>query len=94
MGRFVVAGFVGFCLALPAHAGLYSPEESFNFEIDSEGYARPIQFTGGFEVIVSTYGAVGNRPRTAEDTPHPARVEYQAARRCATEERGRQSFSG
>jgi len=74
---FVVAALIGLCLALPARAGLYSPEEPFNFEIDADGFARPIQYTGGFEVIVATYGAVGIRPRNPDDPPLAVRREYQ-----------------
>ena len=74
--RFVVAGLIALCLAVPAPAGLYSPEEPFNFEIDADGFARPIQYGGGFEVIVATYGAVGMRPRTPEEPPNAARREY------------------
>jgi hypothetical protein len=75
--RFVVAGLIALYLAVPASAGLYSPEEPFNFEIDADGFARPIQYGGGFEVIVATYGAVGILPRSPEDAPNPARLEYQ-----------------
>jgi hypothetical protein len=76
--RPIVAALAGLCLALPARAGLYSPDEPFNFDIDADGYAKPIQYSGGFDIIIAGYGAVGIRPRSNEDPPNPARAEYLA----------------
>jgi len=51
-----VAGLVGICLAGSAPAGVYSPDEPFLFEIDADGYARPIQYApGGFEPIIAEF---------------------------------------
>ena len=73
--RPIVAALAALCLVLPARAGLYSPEEPFNFEIDADGYARPIQYAGGFDIIVAGYGAVGVRPRSNDEPPNAARGE-------------------
>jgi hypothetical protein len=74
---FAIATLIGLCLALPARAGLYSPDEQFNFELDADGYARPIQYSGGFDIFMASYGAVGIRPRNPGDPPNQARAEYQ-----------------
>lgn len=76
--RPLIAVLAGLCVGLPARAGLYSPDEPFNFEIDADGYAKPIQYAGGFDIIVATYGAVAIRPRSNEDPPNPSRGAYLA----------------
>lgn len=49
-------------VALPVRAGVYSPDEPFDFEIGTDGYARPIQFAGGFEVMVAGVREIAIRP--------------------------------
>ncbi|HKA08464.1 MAG TPA: hypothetical protein VKD71_14490 [Gemmataceae bacterium] len=77
MRPFAVVMLVGHCLSLPARAGLYSPDEQFNFELDADGYAKSIQYSGGFDIFMASYGAVGIRPRNPGDPPNQARAEYQ-----------------
>jgi len=40
-------------------AGIYSPDEPFLFEIDSDGIAKPIQYVGGFEGIAAEFRDIG-----------------------------------
>src|SRR5262245_52625971 len=68
---------IGLVLALPVRGGLYSPDEQFNFELDASGNATPIQYSGGFDIFMATYGAVGIQPRNPGDPPNQARAEYQ-----------------
>jgi hypothetical protein len=56
---FVVAAIVAACLVPTAQSGIYSPDEAFNFEIDADGFARPIQYSGGFEVFLKELRALG-----------------------------------
>lgn len=53
-------------LAGPSFAGIYSPDEPFLFEIDSEGIAKPIQYIGGFEKFAADFRDIGapNSDRT------------------------------
>lgn len=46
-------------MAGPGLAGIYSPDEPFLFEIDSEGIAKPIQYVGGFEGIAADFRDIG-----------------------------------
>ncbi|MSR54407.1 MAG: hypothetical protein EXS09_14140 [Gemmataceae bacterium] len=48
-----------FLLAVPSFAGIYSPDEPFLFEIDSDGIAKPIQYVGGFEGISADFRDIG-----------------------------------
>ena len=59
-----LAAFVA-CVGLTAsvHAGIYSPNEPFLFEIDAEGFAKPIQYAGGFNSILAEFREVGMRPQ-------------------------------
>jgi hypothetical protein len=61
--------------ALPARAGVYNPAEPFNFEIDADGYARPIQYAGGFDLILAKLREVATLSRNPGDPPYPARAE-------------------
>lgn len=61
-------------VALPARAGVYSPDEPFNFEIAPDGFARPIQFAGGFEVMVAGVREVAILP-PADGPPNVRRQE-------------------
>ncbi|HJZ89288.1 MAG TPA: hypothetical protein VKE40_00350 [Gemmataceae bacterium] len=69
----VLAVLVAF--ALPARAGVYNPAEPFNFEIDADGYARPIQYAGGFDLILAKLREVATLSRNPGDPPYPARAE-------------------
>ena len=57
--RLIAAVFVGLLMAIPVRAGVYSPDETFNFEIDADGFARPIQYSGGFESLVADFRDLG-----------------------------------
>jgi hypothetical protein len=52
---------------LPARAGIYSPNEPFLFETDSDGFAKPIQFAGGFNLIRSELREVAILPQNPSD---------------------------
>jgi hypothetical protein len=72
-------GIAGIAILLAvgsANAGLYSPDEPFNFEIDSEGNAKPLQFAGGFESIVATLRQAAIVPRTPEEPVNATRQQY------------------
>lgn len=77
MRPFAIATLIGLCLALPACAGLYSPDEQFSFELGADGYAKPIYYGGGFDLMVTEYGAAGIRPRNPDDPPNDVRGKYQ-----------------
>ncbi|HVK14506.1 MAG TPA: hypothetical protein VM597_37555 [Gemmataceae bacterium] len=49
---------IALLLAAPATAGVYSPTDDFIFEIDGQGFARPVQFGGGFEIFLNNTRAV------------------------------------
>jgi hypothetical protein len=68
---FVTAGLIGICLALPARAGIYSPDEPFLFEIDGDGYARPMQYPGAFELVIADF-------RELALPPSQVRPKYEA----------------
>ena len=63
------------CSSLRRHAGLYSPDESFNFEIGADGIAKPIQFAGGFESIIGGLREIAQLPRTPDEPLKEARRE-------------------
>jgi len=72
---FGVAG-LAICMTVgTAHAGLYSPDEPFNFEIDENGQAKPLQFSAGFESIVATLRQAAMLPRSADEPPNTVRQE-------------------
>ena len=76
MRQFAIAG-LAICLAVgTAHAGLYSPDEPFNFAVDSDGKATPIQFAPGFESIVATVRQPAIIPRTPDELVNTVRREY------------------
>lgn len=79
MGVWIVRPFVvtllGLALAVPARAGIYSPDEPFLFELDPEGFAKPIQFQGGFESILAGLRQVAMVPPNPTDPPNPRRAE-------------------
>lgn len=60
MRPFIASAIVVLGLASAARSGIYSPDETFNFEIDSDGFARPIQYAGGFDVIVADFRDLGS----------------------------------
>ncbi len=62
MKSFAIAGLTAILLAIRAQAGVYSPDEPFNFEIDSDGFAKAIQFQGGFESIVAGAREIARLP--------------------------------
>ena len=59
MHRFTIAGLLAALFALPVRAGLYSPDEPFIFEINSDGFATPVQFAGGFDIMIVSKREVG-----------------------------------
>jgi hypothetical protein len=73
---FAFAGLLAILLVVPARAGLYSPDEPFIFEIDSSGFATPIQFAGGFDIMIVGKREVGRLPRTPDEPPNPDRKAY------------------
>lgn len=76
MKPFGIAG-LAICLTVgSANAGLYSPDEPFNFEIDAEGNATPLQFAGGFESIVATLRQAAMTPRTPDEPINGIRKQY------------------
>jgi hypothetical protein len=56
---------LGLLLALvpPARAGIYSPDEPFVFEIDADGYAKPVQYAGGFDILFANLREVATAPQ-------------------------------
>jgi hypothetical protein len=73
---FAIAGIVALVLAWPVRAGLYSTEEPFYFEIDSEGIAKPIQFQGGFESFVAELRGITILPKSPDEPPNSTRMKY------------------
>lgn len=43
------------CVPVAVQAGVYSPDETFLFEIGEGNLATPIQYTGGFDTILADY---------------------------------------
>jgi hypothetical protein len=72
----MIAGLLAIMFAFPVRAGLYSPDEPFIFEIDSAGFATPIQFAGGFDIMIVSKREVGRMPRTPDETPNRDRKDY------------------
>src|SRR5262249_11952696 len=72
---FVFTLLVALILAIPVPAGIYSPSEPFLFEIDADGFAKPIQFSGGFDSIRAGVREAGIRPLLSTDPVTPARAE-------------------
>lgn len=73
MRPFAVAALVGLALTGPARAGIYSPNEPFLFELDENGVAKPIQFSGGFNLIRSDIREVAILPQNPNDPIREAR---------------------
>lgn len=73
MRPFAVAILVGLALAAPGRAGIYSPNEPFLFELDENGYAKPIQFSGGFDSILAGLREAATRPLNPGDPPNQSR---------------------
>ena len=63
MRPFAVAALIGFAFAVPVRAGIYTPNEPFLFEIDANGFAKPIQFSGGFNSIRASIREIGILPQ-------------------------------
>jgi hypothetical protein len=68
----IVLGFV----AVPARAGVYSPDEPFLFEIDADGHAKAIQFSGGFDIIIAGVREIAILPPNPSDPPNRTRQTY------------------
>jgi hypothetical protein len=79
---FVAAGLL-LCLTVPARAGIYSPDEPFLFELDENGYARPIQYAGGFEPIVAKFRDLG-LPMSPETPDYEKRIRERRMKGPAT----------
>jgi tetratricopeptide (TPR) repeat protein len=60
------------------HAGIYSPNEPFLFEIDADGFAKPIQYGGGFNSILAEVREVGMRPQSGLDQTNLRRLKVEA----------------
>ena len=73
MRPFAVPALVALALAVPARAGIYSPNEPFLFELDEKGFARPIQFSGGFDLIRAELRDIAIPPKNPTDRPNPGR---------------------
>jgi hypothetical protein len=71
-----VATIVVLCFAIPAHAGLYSPDEPFAFEIDSDGFARPLQYAGGFENALKELRQAATLPKVPGEAPNEVRKKH------------------
>lgn len=65
---------IALLLAGPAAAGVYSPHEEFIFELDDRGVARPIQFGGGFDIILGGVRAIAIEKPGDPPNPFRARV--------------------
>jgi hypothetical protein len=57
--KLVAAVLVALAVSASAQGGIYSPDEAFNFEIDADGFAKPIQYASGFELLVADVRDVG-----------------------------------
>jgi hypothetical protein len=55
---------------------LYSVEEPFYFEIDADGFARPIQIQGGFETILAGLREITILPKSPDEPPNRTRKAY------------------
>jgi hypothetical protein len=69
------ATLLGLALALPVRAGIYTPNEPFLFELDEKGFAKPIQFAGGFNLIRSELREIAIPPKNPGDPPNAHRQE-------------------
>jgi hypothetical protein len=71
----LVIAVVGLLFAVPVRAGIYSPNEPFLFEVDADGFAKPIQFSGGFDVIRASRRQVAMLPQTPETPDNRERAD-------------------
>jgi hypothetical protein len=76
MKAFALAGLVVLLAGATSRAGIYNAEEPFNFEIDSEGFARPIQYSGGFESILKEFRQADFAPRGLDLPINEIRKKY------------------
>jgi tetratricopeptide (TPR) repeat protein len=76
--RLFVAVVACVVLTTGAHAGIYSPNEPFLFEIDAEGFAKPIQYSGGFNSILAEVREIGMRPQPGLDQVNERRKKVEA----------------
>ena len=74
--RLFAAILVGLVLTVPADAGIYSPNEPFLFELDADGLAKAIQYSGGYDSILLDVREVARMPQTPADPPNTRRQEY------------------
>jgi hypothetical protein len=72
---FAVAAILGLALASLSRAGIYTPNEQFLFELDEKGFAKPIQFPGGFNLIRSELREIAIPPKNPGDPVNPHRQE-------------------
>jgi hypothetical protein len=72
---FAVAALVGLALAGPARAGIYTPDKPFLFELDANGFAKPIQYSGGFDSVLAGLREAAMLPQNPGDRPNPTRQE-------------------
>ncbi|MBO0700730.1 MAG: hypothetical protein J2P46_20200, partial [Zavarzinella sp.] len=73
--RRVVAAVIVLGFTAAVRAGIYSPNEPFVFEIDADGFATPIQFSGGFDSILAGYREVAMLPPNPGAPPNRRRQE-------------------
>jgi hypothetical protein len=73
---FAAAAIIAMCIVPTAESGIYSPDEAFNFEIDADGFARPIQYAGGFEVFLKELRGLGT-----EKNPYTPKYESRVKER-------------
>jgi hypothetical protein len=66
---------MGVALVSPSRAGIYTPNEPFLFELDEKGFAKPIQFSGGFNLIRSELREIAIPPKNPGDPPNRHRQE-------------------
>jgi hypothetical protein len=73
--RPIVVALIALVATLPVRAGIYSPNEPFVFEIGADGFATPIQFSGGFDSILAGYREEAIRPANPAGPPNRRRQE-------------------
>jgi hypothetical protein len=72
---FAVVTILGLALASLARAGIYTPSEPFLFELDEKGFAKPIQFSGGFDLVRAELREIAIPPKNPGDPPNTHRQE-------------------
>ena len=77
MRLFAVAAMIALMLSAPLRAGIYSANEPFLFEIDADGYAKPVQFAGGYENVLAGVRQAAQRPQYPGEEPNPERAKFE-----------------